>query len=529
MIALTLPFPKQRGSMASFEELGLGAQALAAVKTLGYEAPTPVQEQAIPLVLDGCDIIAAAQTGTGKTAAFSLPILDKLGHARKGAGPLALVVTPTRELAMQIEDVCLAIAKHTGHKVACLVGGVAYGPQVELLAKGCDILVSTPGRLLDLMGQGAAHLNQVQALVLDEADRMLDMGFLPDVRRIVGACPAQRQTLLFSATIDEGIQRNMANLLHDPAYVEIAHKGETARLVAQYRIDVDHRMKQDLLHALLREKGGCRIIVFARTRHRVDSCVRKLRREGFSAAPLHSDRTQNQRKRALEAFAADEVDVLVATDVLARGIDISNVNYVVNFDVPTQAEDYVHRIGRTGRAGESGFSVTFVTPDNTQELAAIEKLIGREIPYLELNWDASEKNDETISATHNRRAARKDPEIAQAMREEAARKKRRAKRAGSSASQPGRPAGREKGRTRSVEARRADSAAKGNPTSQPGHAAGKGAALSRSAKAESIGAKPAKRKPSGAKSTGKAPASTKSTGRESNRRGTRRRSNRHGA
>ena len=413
--------------MLQFEELGLSERSLAAVEALGYETPTPVQEQAIPLVLRGRDIIAAAKTGTGKTAAFSLPILDGLAHAGYGQGPLALVVTPTRELALQIEEVCRTIAKRTKHRVVCLVGGVAYEPQVQKLEKGCDLVISTPGRLLDLINQGNAYIGDIQTLVLDEADRMLDMGFLPDVRKIVQHTPANRQTLLFSATIDEGIQKNMANLLRDPVYVEIDHKGETADLIDQYRIDVDHRSKQNLLHALLNEKGGCRIIVFARTRYRVDACVRKLRRAGFNVLPIHSDRSQNQRKRAIDAFASDEVDILVATDVLARGIDIAKVNYVVNFDLPTQAEDYVHRIGRTGRAGERGFAVSFVTPDNAQELREIEKLIGRQIPYMKLEWDGSEQSDQAIVAKANRRAARKDPEIAEVVREAKVRKRREAK------------------------------------------------------------------------------------------------------
>ncbi|MDO4401260.1 MAG: DEAD/DEAH box helicase [Coriobacteriia bacterium] len=413
--------------MNSFDTLGLGAKALAAVDALGYETPTPVQERAIPLVLEGHDIIAAAKTGTGKTAAFSLPILDKLGHAGYGNGPLALVVTPTRELAMQIDEVCRTIAKRTKHRVTCLVGGVSYEPQIQRLEKGCDIVISTPGRLIDLMNQGAANLDQVETLVLDEADRMLDMGFLPDVRKIVKGCPEKRQTLLFSATIDASIEKNMASLLTDPTYVEVDHKGETADLIDQYRIDVDHRSKQNLLHALLNEKGGCRIIVFARTRYRVDACVRKLRRAGFNVLPIHSDRTQNQRKRAIDAFAADEVDILVATDVLARGIDIAKVNYVVNFDLPTQAEDYVHRIGRTGRAGERGFAVSFVTPDNAQEIREIEKLIGYEIPYMSIEWNGSEESDDALVARANRKAARKDPEIAEVVREEKARTKREAK------------------------------------------------------------------------------------------------------
>jgi len=413
--------------MTTFSNLGLGERALAAVSALGYDTPTPVQERAIPIVLEGRDVIAAAKTGTGKTAAFSLPILDQLGHAGYGKGPLALVVTPTRELAMQIDEVCRTIAKRTKHRTVCLVGGVAYEPQIQKLEKGCDLIISTPGRLIDLINQGAAHLEQVQTLVLDEADRMLDMGFLPDVRKIVRECPEQRQTLLFSATIDANIEKNMANLLTDPAYVEVDKKGETADLIDQYRIDVDHRMKQDLLHALLNEKGGCRIIVFARTRHRVDSCVRKLRRAGFNVAPIHSDRSQNQRKKALDAFARDEVDIIVATDVLARGIDISKVNYVVNFDLPTQAEDYVHRIGRTGRAGERGFAVSFVTPDNAQDIREIEKLIGMEIPYMTVSSFDAEKSDEALAARANRSASRKDPEIAEVVREQKAKRKSEAK------------------------------------------------------------------------------------------------------
>ena len=419
--------------MKQFDELGLSDRALKAVEALRYQEPTPVQEKAIPLVLEGRDVIAAAKTGTGKTAAFSLPIFDKLGHAGFGRGPLALVITPTRELAMQIDEVCRVISKRTKHRVVCLVGGVSYEPQIQKLEKGCDIVISTPGRLLDLINQGNAYIGEVETLVLDEADRMLDMGFIPDVKRIVSHIPSERQTLLFSATIDESIEKNMANLLTDPAYVEVDHKGETADLIDQFRIDVDHRSKQNLLHALLREKGGTRIIVFARTRYRVDACVRKLRREGFNAMPIHSDRTQNQRKRAIDAFSKDEVDILVATDVLARGIDIAKVNYVVNFDLPMQAEDYVHRIGRTGRAGERGFAVSFVTPDNVQEIRAIEKLIGGEIPYMQLEWDGSEQSDEAMAAKANRSAARKDPEIARVVREEKARKKREAKEAAAAA------------------------------------------------------------------------------------------------
>ena len=400
-----------------FDELGLSELALAAVRDLGYLDPTPVQEQAIPAVLEGRDVIAAAKTGTGKTAAFSLPSMDKLGHARHGQGPLMLVVTPTRELAMQIEEVCTAIAKETHHKVNKVIGGVAYGPQIDALAKGTDVLIATPGRLVDLIKQDAAHLGQVETLVLDEADRMLDMGFLPDMKRIVAQCPEKRQTLLFSATIDDGIERNMKDLLHDPVFVEIAHKGETADTVDQCIVRVAQRQKNDLLISLLNEQGGTRIIVFARTRHRVDNCVRKLRRAGFKCEPIHSDRRQNQRKRALEAFAAGRCDILVATDVLARGIDVSDVNYVVNLDLPEQAEDYVHRIGRTGRAGEEGFAVSFVSPETENLLRDIEKLIGKKIPTMEVkSFDASE-SDAALAKNATRKNAEDDPELAEAAKE----------------------------------------------------------------------------------------------------------------
>ena len=418
--------------MTKFTDLGLSPLALDAVDALGYTDPTPVQEQAIPAVLAGRDIIAAAKTGTGKTAAFSLPSLDRLDHARRGQGPLMLVVTPTRELAQQIEDVCRTIAEHTHHRIECVVGGVSYGPQIDALAQGCDVLIATPGRLIDLTNQGAAHLGQVQTLVLDEADRMLDMGFLPDMRRIVGACPDQRQTLLFSATIDAAIEENMAHLLVDPVFVEIAHKGEVADTIDHYIVHVDHRAKNDLLIALLNERGGTRIIVFARTRHRVDNTVRKLRRAGFRAEPIHSDRSQNQRKRALDSFANGNCDILVATDVLARGIDISDVNYVVNLDMPTRAEDYVHRVGRTGRAGEEGYAVSFVTPDTESELREVQKLIGSEIPTLEIRSFDAAASDAALAARATRSAARNDPELAQTSKELSAKKRRRRKAPGRS-------------------------------------------------------------------------------------------------
>ena len=374
--------------MTTFAELGLSDAVLAAVDHLGYTEPTPVQAQAIPLVLQGRDIIAAAKTGTGKTAAFSLPSLDVLARAERKKAPAMLVITPTRELAMQIQEVCQTIARTRGLRVANVVGGVKIEPQIDRLARGVDVLIATPGRLIDLMNQKAVDLSQVQVLVLDEADRMLDMGFLPSVRRIVEATPKSRQTLLFSATIDKGVLDQVDAMLDDPAIVQIAAKGETADTVEQYIAHVPHTLKPDLLAALLKERGHKRVIVFARTRHRADAACRKLKRAGYHAEAIHSDRSQNQRKRALDNFASGETDILVATDVLARGIDVDEVSYVVNYDVPTQAEDYVHRIGRTARAGADGTAVSFCAPEEQEYLAGIEKLNRRKIPVVSGHpWD----------------------------------------------------------------------------------------------------------------------------------------------
>ena len=333
-------------------------------------------------MLQGRDLIAAAKTGTGKTAAFSLPSMDQLGH-REGndRGPFMLIVTPTRELASQIADTCMPIGKHTHHFVGTFVGGVAYGPQIKKLERGLDVAIVTPGRMIDLMERGAADLSQVQVLVLDEADRMLDMGFWPQVQRIVEATPKNRQTLLFSATIDSSIQKDLGDLLKDPAIVEIARNGETAATVAQYIMPIANRKKQELLEAVLNEKGHERVIVFARTKNRTEECAEALEADGFHAESIHSDKTQGRRRRALENFRRGKTDILVATDVLARGIDVPEVNYVINFDLPDMAEDYVHRIGRTGRAGEEGFAISFVTRETVKTLREIEKLIGKDIPF----------------------------------------------------------------------------------------------------------------------------------------------------
>lgn len=367
----------------SFDELGLSESVLDAVTDLGYTEPSPVQAQAIPYVIEGRDVLAAAQTGTGKTAAFLLPTMSKLGRTPRRHGPSMLVVTPTRELAQQIEKVCTTIELHTHHHSVTVVGGVSYGPQKAGLSKGCDILVATPGRLVDLIDQGVAHLSEVRVLVLDEADRMLDMGFLPAVRKIVAQTPATRQTLLFSATLDESAVGSILDLVHEPALVEIAHKGTVAETIDQFVLPVSVEAKNVMLGEILKSEGPQHVIVFTRTKHRADSCCRRLRRAGISCAPIHGDRSQKQRERALASFRSGSTDVLVATDVLARGIDISDVRYVINFDVPADPEDYIHRIGRTGRAGETGWALTFVTTTDIDDLYACEQLIGLIIPTFE--------------------------------------------------------------------------------------------------------------------------------------------------
>lgn len=364
----------------AFDQLGLSREVLDAVAEIGHTQPTPVQAQAIPLVLAGKDVLAAAQTGTGKTEAFLLPTLSRLGHAGAGEGPLMLVITPTRELAQQIDDVAGTICAHTGHRTVTLVGGVAYEPQYQALARGCDVLVATPGRLQDLLDSGHASIDQVGVLVLDEADRMLDMGFLPAVKKIVARTPSERQTLLFSATLDDDAIAITRSLVRDPAHVKIARKGTPAQTIEQFVLGVSPEAKNAVLAEVLRREGAERVIVFTRGKHRADAICRKLRKAGFACAPIHGNRTQRQRENALRSFREGAADVLVATDVLARGIDIPDVRYVVNFDVPGDAEDYIHRIGRTGRAGESGWALTFVTEDDYLELRDAEALMGKVVP-----------------------------------------------------------------------------------------------------------------------------------------------------
>ena len=371
----------------TFAELGLNEQILAGVESLGFSTPTPVQAGAIPEVLAGRDVVASAQTGTGKTAAFALPTLQRIA-GKTGKGPHALVVTPTRELAAQIDNVVKEVCEQTGQRAVIVMGGARFEKQIKQLERGCDLLVATPGRLLDLMEHNHVSLSGVEVLVLDEADRMLDMGFWPSVRRIMHALPEKHQTLLFSATIPSSIKSTIDAMLHEPAVVEISRVGETADTVEEHLCPVTQAQKPELLRALL-EAGGAagekpeRVLVFCRTKHRVDDVSKTLKNAQVKVDVMHADRTQKERERALERFREGKVQVLVATDVMSRGIDVAGVDAVVNFDVPMDPEDYVHRIGRTGRAGATGHAYTFVAPDEISPLREIEYFTKKLVP----TWD----------------------------------------------------------------------------------------------------------------------------------------------
>ena len=372
----------------TFAELGLNEQILAGVDALGFSTPTPVQAGAIPEVLAGRDVVASAQTGTGKTAAFALPTLQRIA-GKSGRGPHALVVTPTRELAAQIDDVVKVVCQKTGQRAAIVMGGAKFDKQIAALEKGCDLLVATPGRLLDLMEHNHVSLAGVEVLVLDEADRMLDMGFWPSVRRIMHALPERHQTLLFSATIPPSIKSTIDAMLHEPAVVEISRVGETADTVEEHLCPVTQAQKPELLRALL-DTGGAsgqrpeRVLVFCRTKHRVDDVSAMLKNAQVKVDVMHADRPQQARARALERFREGKVQVLVATDVMSRGIDVAGVDAVVNFDVPMDPEDYVHRIGRTGRAGATGHAYTFVAPDEISPLREIEYFTKKLVPVWDL-------------------------------------------------------------------------------------------------------------------------------------------------
>jgi ATP-dependent RNA helicase RhlE len=362
--------------------LGLDTRVLEALQETGYTEPTPIQLSAIPLAMAGHDLIGIAQTGTGKTAAFTLPILTKLAGlpgGEPGRGTRVLVLAPTRELAAQIEENVRAYGKHLPLRVATVFGGVGEHAQIQALRNGVQIIIATPGRLLDLMGRGCANFTGLQFLVLDEAERMLDMGFLPDIRRILRALPRKRQTLMFSATLSREIEGLTHEFQHAPRLVQIGRRASPAETVTQVAYEVPKHLKPALLLHLLRDPGMDMVLVFSRMKHGADRIARQLERHGVKTATLHSNRSQNQRLRALKDFKCGAVRVLVATDIAARGIDVDGISHVVNFDFPMHPEDYVHRIGRTGRAHAVGDAVSFVTPEDHGALRSLERFIGRGI------------------------------------------------------------------------------------------------------------------------------------------------------
>ena len=361
----------------SFAQLGLSAQVLEGVKAMGYTDPTAIQLRAIPLILEGRDVIGSAQTGTGKTAAFALPILSKLDQHEKT--PRVLILEPTRELASQVETALRDYCRFTNLTVAVIYGGVGYGKQREALQTGVDILVATPGRLLDHMEEGACRLNGIKHLVLDEADRMLDMGFLPDVRRIVERCPKDRQTSLFSATVPPQIETLIQWAMRNPETVEIGARRSPAETVKHALYPVNSLQKTDLLIELLERLNYDSVIIFCRTKQNADQIGSLLKRANHAVTVLHSNRTQREREDALKGFRDGKYEVLVATDIAARGLDIEGVSHVINYDVPQHPEDYVHRIGRTGRAQTTGDALTLMLAEDRDHVASIERFIGQKI------------------------------------------------------------------------------------------------------------------------------------------------------
>lgn len=367
----------------SFESLGLRAELLRAVSEKGYSNPTPIQKQAIPLILEGRDIMGGAQTGTGKTAGFTLPLLQRLMSSSKpqqGRRPIrALVLTPTRELAAQVAESVQTYGRHLPLKSTVVFGGVSINPQKQKLIRGVDILVATPGRLLDHVGQRSADLSKVDILVLDEADRMLDMGFIHDIRKVLALLPKQKQTLLFSATFSNEIKRMANDLLKSPALIEVARRNTAAESVTQVIHPVDKKRKRELLSYLIGSNNWKQVLVFNRTKHGANRLAEQLNTDGIKAAAIHGNKSQGARTKALADFKSGKVRVLVATDIAARGLDIDQLPHVVNYELPNIAEDYVHRIGRTGRAGNEGEAMSLVCVDELKLLKDIERLIKRNI------------------------------------------------------------------------------------------------------------------------------------------------------
>ncbi len=387
-----------------YSQTKLNKDILSAIKKVGYEDMTPIQERAIPAVIEGKDMIACAQTGTGKTAAFALPILHMLaGEQRKT--PRALVVTPTRELAQQIFDNFKKYGRYLKLRCACIYGGASQNVQIEKLKRGYDILIATPGRLLDFESRGILSLDQIEILVLDEADCMMDMGFIPDIRKIEKLVPPEHQTLLFSATMPKEIEALARDFLTDPVDIRVAATSSPADTVEQRICFVNRADKKYVLKSFLERKEVKKSIVFTRTKHGADRLVRDLDKEGIRSMAIHGDKTQGQRKNALERFRSGNVKVLVATDVASRGIDIPKISHVFNYDLPDEAESYIHRIGRAGRAGHTGEAITMCTQDDVSLLRDIERLVKKEIPEEMTEWTVTV--DKNLNVPHPRKRSKK--------------------------------------------------------------------------------------------------------------------------
>lgn len=405
-------------TQTTFADLGLADSLLRAVSETGYTHPTPIQAQAIPQVILGGDLLAAAQTGTGKTAGFTLPILHRLlntpiSGTRKAGRPRVLILTPTRELTAQVEESVRVYGKYTDLKSMVMFGGVNINPQISALRKPLDLLVATPGRLLDHAQQKTVDLSGVEILVLDEADRMLDMGFIRDIRKVLAMLPKQRQNLLFSATFSDEIRELARGVLSNPIEISVARRNTASELVNQRVVMTEQSHKRDLLSHIIRESGWHQVLVFTRTKHGANRLAEKLVKDGLSAAAIHGNKSQAARTRALAGFKDGKVAVLVATDIAARGIDIDQLPHVVNFELPNVPEDYVHRIGRTGRAGSEGSALSLVDRTEIKLLSAIEKLIKRPIERTEIEgWNpaqavnaATDNDDDRPPRTHQRRSS----------------------------------------------------------------------------------------------------------------------------
>ena len=390
--------------MSNFESMDLYAPLKKSLQEQKYETPTPIQEQTIPAAVEGLDILGCAQTGTGKTAAFALPILDFIGTEDpevKSKRPTALILAPTRELAIQIAESFSIYGKHMQFSQALVYGGVSQGKQVSALRRGVDVLVATPGRLVDLMQQKHVSLDNIQIFVLDEADRMLDMGFLPDLKKIMAQLPQKRQSLFFSATLPKR-SRELANqLLFNPVSVNVTPESPSVERIDQKVLLLDRGKKMTQLQKILNHKSAKRTIVFTRTKRGANQVAKKLDQAGIGAVAIHGNKSQNARQKALEAFRRNRINVLVATDVAARGIDIDGVTHVINYDMPVEAESYVHRVGRTGRAGAEGIAISFCTATEKDELLAIEKIIEQRLdceePYGPIRWVAAPKKGSSRS------------------------------------------------------------------------------------------------------------------------------------